>query len=66
MELSKEEPKENPRNLWKPFNEDYRVKAVRHNHFKTIEFYCLNNNDFLFIHFKRPALQFLLFIQLPI
>jgi hypothetical protein len=30
MELSKEESKENPRNLWKPYNKEYRVKAIHH------------------------------------
>ena len=61
MELSKEESEEKPRNLWKDTDPDkYRVKAI--NLPLTIiillNFYNLNNNDFLIIYLKVVCYNF--------
>ena len=61
MELSKEESKEKPRNLWKVVEPNkYQVKAI--NLPLTIiillNFYNLNNNDFLIIYLKDVCYNF--------
>jgi len=61
MELSKEESKEKPRNLWKVVDPNkYQVKAI--NLPLTIiillNFYNLNNNDFLIINLKVLCYNF--------
>ena len=61
MELSKEESEEKPRNLWKEVDlNKYQVKAI--NLPLTIiillNFYNLNNNDFLIIYLKVVCYNF--------
>ena len=61
MELSKEESEEKPKSLWKHVDENkYQVKAI--NLPLTIiillNFYNLNNNDFLIIYLKVVCYNF--------
>src|SRR3954453_9995622 len=56
MELSKKESEEKPRNLWKGTDESkywVRVIIFTINNYNIIEFYNVNNNDFLIIDLKR-------------